>query len=83
MKLYRIIRRWVDLRLAGGVITDWNLLVLVGVLPAFGVIIFGQWWWIPSGLFLAGWVAFVGWRARRMFKTGLVDSDVSDFPVQK
>lgn len=78
MKLYPNIRRWVDLRLAGGVITDWNLLVLVGVLPAFGVTIFGRWWWIPAGLFLTGWIAFVGWRAWRLFKTGLVDSDATD-----
>jgi hypothetical protein len=83
LSLYLSIRRWVDLRLAGGLITDWNLLVLVGVLPAFGVAIFGKWWWIPSGLFLASWVGFVIWRAWRMFKTGLVDTDKSEVPAQK
>ena len=81
MNLYLTIRRWVDLRLAGGVITDWNLLVLVGVAPAFGVLFLGKWWWVPAGLFLAGWAGFVTWRAWRMFKTGLVDTDRSDNPT--
>ena len=79
LDLYRIVRRWVDRRLAGSPQTDWNLLVLVAVLPLFGVAIVGEWWWIPSGLFLASWVVFIGWRVWRMFKTGLVDTENTDW----
>ena len=74
----KAIRHWVDMRLAGSTIADFNLLLLVAVLPAFGVAFLGDWWWWPSGLFLVCWLAFVGWRAWRLFKTGLVDSDASD-----
>ena len=75
-------RRWVDAKLAGSPLVDWNWLLLVAVLPAFAVAFVGDWWWWAFGVFLAAWTAFVGWRAWRLFKTGLVDSDASDLPPQ-
>lgn len=81
MHLYRSIPRWVDKVLSDMV--QARLLVLVGVLPLFGVPLIGNWWWIPPGLFLAVWVAFVSWRAWRLFKTGIVDSEKSDWVEPK
>jgi hypothetical protein len=46
--------------------------------PVLGIFIFGHWWafYIPFGVAAC---AFVLWRAWRLFKTGIVGSEKSDW----
>ena len=78
MRAYLRLRRWVD-EMQTGDLYSGKLLYVIGALPMFGVPIIGEWWWIPSWVFLVAWSAFITWRAWRIFKTGLVDSDSSDW----
>lgn len=78
MSIYRRIRLWIDTKVGEGTGFD-RILVVIGVAPMFLVPVIGPWWWIPSSVFLAGWVAFIAWRAWWIFKTGLIDADETDW----
>lgn len=65
--------------------SDWadnsgRIVCLVAVAPTFGVILLGNWWFVPSFAFAAILMLFSFWRLSVMARTGLVGGEVSDLP---
>ena len=76
MPAFEALCRWTDASMAND---SGRLLALGIVAPVSGVAIFGEWWWVPYGLFAAIALAFAAWRAWRLFKTGIIGSDKADW----
>jgi hypothetical protein len=79
MTAYQRLRRFVDRDLGRQAGRPGTFVVVIAVLPFFGVPLIGSWWWIPSLLFLAVWLGFVAYRLWWVLRTGLIDADRRDW----
>ncbi len=79
MTAYWRLRRFVDRDLAPQTGRPGTFVVLIAVLPFFGVSFIGDRWWIPSILFLAVWLGFATYGFWWVLRTGLIDADRTDW----
>ncbi|MAB45078.1 MAG: hypothetical protein CMN67_06530 [Sphingomonadaceae bacterium] len=64
MKVYRVVRKWVDKRWVEGI--GYKSLVAAAMLPLLLIPVLGRWWLAPAIAIAAIWTIFVGWRGSRI-----------------